>query len=878
MKILSAFYGIPDKKIDVTDQCQIFCKENKMCISKDLNINNLFGDPAPGIQKKLTIKMENNGDLCEIELLEAHCKLIDGFDSTTYNFGSTKPPEIVHKVLMINHNFGGGTQKFVEDIIKLMTFPFINIIKAPVDSLRNGIPMCDFIHINSLMYIEPHGSCIDQNVANLIIQYKNNHKIPIILTVHDYQWLYPNNPTPEFTWADNNQPSIENVTVCEKIFSVCDKIVFPTNTVYLYHKQFISKEILNSERSVIADNPDLCQTQINHQFIPKLQENNTINIGILGDVPVHKGRNTIFSLAKYMTNINFIIIGTAMPEIDLPNVKTTGRYRNEDIFKLIAMHNVHILWYSGIAPETWSYTLTIGILTGLPLFYNNIGAFKERLNKIIYPHYYSYYKDNINTIGAKLNKLIEKIKSEQEKAIVYNENQWSGSYSKWYIKEYFRSYMKTYMKKQRFDILYNSLGGDAKIRSEQYIRSYMDIFSLHCQYYHDIRFKRKSDAVFRGIIIETRPKYKEILVGTLWNLIYYFGHKANITVITNKEIHIYLQKVFPDWNQVDYWMVNYDTLSDELYSELMMNIDLFKNMPEEFLLTIKTGSLILRSPEIKYSDGVYLNKAFIGAPRTEKNEYNDLKTPKNNSIDGRISIRKKSEIVKCLQSINYEGINNYRKINGMCPLQTLVEDVYYCTAMEYLGINLPNSEECADFAVSDNLRYGNGYPYFALCCYDDKYHLSDQEYLNILINLDYEITEDTKIKTEWKNLWKLANFDWQYYLKENPDLIKLGILTPYEAVLHFYNQGYEEKRAFCDYRSLAGKSPKYFDWNYYLEYNVDLLKDEITTQEAAINHYINSGHNERKIYCNFVNDITMFHNSQLKAIKDKQSHTIIEGK
>lgn len=61
--IISVIYGTKESYVDVTNYIKKNCLDkanNKFMISKQLNFNKLFGDPSPGIKKKLFIKYSIN--------------------------------------------------------------------------------------------------------------------------------------------------------------------------------------------------------------------------------------------------------------------------------------------------------------------------------------------------------------------------------------------------------------------------------------------------------------------------------------------------------------------------------------------------------------------------------------------------------------------------------------------------------------------------------------------------------------------------------------------------------------------------------------------------------------------------------------------------
>ena len=100
--------------------------------------------------------------------------------------------------------------------------------------------------------------------------------------------------------------------------------------------------------------------------------NNTINVAMLSENSIYKGKEYISKLCKITTyknyNIKILIVNKNIP-----------KYKEEEYFTFIEKYNINGLLYLNKWGETYCYSLTKALLTGLPLFYNNIGCFKERI-------------------------------------------------------------------------------------------------------------------------------------------------------------------------------------------------------------------------------------------------------------------------------------------------------------------------------------------------------------------------------------------------------------------------------------------------------------------------------------------------------------------
>jgi len=71
-------------------------------------------------------------------------------------------------------------------------------------------------------------------------------------------------------------------------------------------------------------------------------------------------------------------------------VQTTGPYAVADLRALIAQHEVDMFLFPAQWPETYSYTLSHALDSGLPIIAPDLGAFRERLsgraNTLLFQH------------------------------------------------------------------------------------------------------------------------------------------------------------------------------------------------------------------------------------------------------------------------------------------------------------------------------------------------------------------------------------------------------------------------------------------------------------------------------------------------------------
>jgi glycosyltransferase involved in cell wall biosynthesis len=98
----------------------------------------------------------------------------------------------------------------------------------------------------------------------------------------------------------------------------------------------------------------------------------------------HKGAGTVAAVAEMADPalLEIQLIGFAevpLPPVAEARIRQTGEYDSKDLPRLIARARPHVIWFPGQVPETYSYTLTAAIATGLPIVASGIGSFPERL-------------------------------------------------------------------------------------------------------------------------------------------------------------------------------------------------------------------------------------------------------------------------------------------------------------------------------------------------------------------------------------------------------------------------------------------------------------------------------------------------------------------
>ena len=116
---------------------------------------------------------------------------------------------------------------------------------------------------------------------------------------------------------------------------------------------------------------------------PKLGPRTALRVAVLGVLADRKGLATVTAVTELAdANVEFTLIGHTeqTPPADFAaRVTITGAYDDADLPRLITEARPHVIWFPAQWPETYSYTLSAALDSGVPILASAIGAFPERL-------------------------------------------------------------------------------------------------------------------------------------------------------------------------------------------------------------------------------------------------------------------------------------------------------------------------------------------------------------------------------------------------------------------------------------------------------------------------------------------------------------------
>lgn len=318
------------------------------------------------------------------------------------------------RMLFITHVLGGGTEKHVQELAKIFEFDFELFILRPTGSeeisvewARDGeewiiyfrLPHAYSELLNSLktlgiFYIHFHHII---GINQQILQLPRDLGVSYDFTLHDY---YPVCPQYTLTLEDGSYCGEPDAAGCNLCLS---KRPAPWGMDILSWRTFFQYILIGAKR-VIAPSRDVLERMksyipsANYVYLPHPElpislsrvatafAGSTLKILTAGRLSLSKGLKLLEACAIdakiRQLPLYFRVIGFPAQEVrkypDIP-LSFYGPYIDAHLPSLIAIERVDAIFFPALCPETYSYTLSYAMRSGLPIVAPRFGAFTERL-------------------------------------------------------------------------------------------------------------------------------------------------------------------------------------------------------------------------------------------------------------------------------------------------------------------------------------------------------------------------------------------------------------------------------------------------------------------------------------------------------------------
>ena len=462
--------------------------------------------------------ISNNSDLIGLNELDAKIHYV--------SFGVYEKRKYINnslsKVYVICNIKLGGTSKYINDILK--SFPEIKFLFLTEKKQIYGIKFKpdDIIFVQQLI--------MTNIFPDDIIYIKNTYNSKIVISIHDYCWfnkeIIHNFGIDPYHWhgkyIENNIEINESV---KRLFSIANDIIHPSLFTYNTYSNYFDKKNFK----LVYHNDNIVNDNINNFPIVKKD----INIGVLHSFSIYKGKEIVNILmekySKYKKyKVNFLISDF-----------TIEKYDEDNFNDIIKKYNIHCLFCLNKWGETYCYALTKYLNSGLPILYNNIGSYQDRIPK------------------KEKYKILLESESEYEDFIT-NPNSQSIAYNK------FTSFLDY--------IIFNNIDTTYKFNDNKFIVK---------KYYNDLFLNNIID---KNIVIITSKIYvsNNEFSYTKNRSIYTKDERYNDTIITINSVKEKIK---------NYYIILFDNSSftEEEYNNLKNSVDCFINITDDDDLNFYTN-------------------------------------------------------------------------------------------------------------------------------------------------------------------------------------------------------------------------------------------------------------------------------------------------
>lgn len=319
------------------------------------------------------------------------------------------------RLLFIMHKGGGGTEKHVRELAALLEpdyevfilRPTYNATTVVLEWARCGeefsawfpLPyaypdLLDFLRKLAVARIHIHHVL---DLQQQLLRLPEDLGVPYDFTLHDY---YPICPQYNLARADGRycgEPDTAGCTAC------LAERPGPWGMDILSWRAFFKNILAGADRVFVPSQDALARVkayipQTNYVCLPHPESTNPMPVAvnpfsglelkviILGQLSLAKGIRLLESCAVDAKTrklpVFFKVIGFTeekvkqYPEIPL---SFSGRYEDSELPTLIALERPDLIFFPALWPETFSYTLSIAMNSGLPIAAPRLGAFTERL-------------------------------------------------------------------------------------------------------------------------------------------------------------------------------------------------------------------------------------------------------------------------------------------------------------------------------------------------------------------------------------------------------------------------------------------------------------------------------------------------------------------
>lgn len=310
-------------------------------------------------------------------------------------------------VVFVSHPWGGGIRRYMHDLVALtegrcdvlflepatgdtvkLSWPkagesFALYFTLPADlaelaaTLRTiGVERLHYHHV----HLQPQA----------ILDLPRALGVPYDYTLHDYHPICPQYHLVTEDGRYCGEPDVAGCTAC-----LAERPALWGLDIVTWRERFAG--LLRGADRVIAPSQDVAART--RRYVPDLRIEvwphpetasppvpRIVRVAILGNLSPEKGLHVVAACARDARErqlpLTFRVLGsTTEPIAQAPDAPLTiyGQYIEGELPQMIAAEQPDVLLFAAQVPETYAYTLSVALESGLPIVASALGAFPERL-------------------------------------------------------------------------------------------------------------------------------------------------------------------------------------------------------------------------------------------------------------------------------------------------------------------------------------------------------------------------------------------------------------------------------------------------------------------------------------------------------------------
>lgn len=329
-----------------------------------------------------------------------------------------------NNVLLLCHNLGGGTERFLREeanrlendgygvfimrpylddsyvVTPSKTKDLINIPPSELDDSDLFLALIKELKIKEIQFHHILG--LDVKVLGLLIRAAQESQIKIKVYIHDYLAICPRINLVDDSGIYCGEPPAEQCNVCLEHngsrFGVLDIVEWRQQFYALFRVAVVivvpDIDVSGRLKKYFTDiDFEVKAHELPESFpvVPKTRSINSeekVKIVVIGAISQIKGFDVLIACAedaqKRRLPLEFVVLGYTVNDAKAVEmgISVAGKYSEDDGLALLKEINPDAVFLPSVWPETYSYTLSLALKFGVPVFAFDLGAISSRLKAL----------------------------------------------------------------------------------------------------------------------------------------------------------------------------------------------------------------------------------------------------------------------------------------------------------------------------------------------------------------------------------------------------------------------------------------------------------------------------------------------------------------